>query len=56
MANKNNGHLYGLVPILFAVFLIFAVGMTLLASVQKTNTVTNASGGDQPMITTVPQK
>lgn len=55
MASNKNQHLFGLVPILFAVFLLFAVGMTLLATMQQTNTTTNAST-DQPMITTVPEK
>lgn len=53
MAKNSNNHLFGLVPILFAVFLLFAVGMTLLSAMQQTNSTTNASN-DQPMITTTP--
>lgn len=55
MANSNNNHLFGVTSILFAVFLIFALGMTILSSVQQTNSVTNASG-EQPVVTTMPQQ
>lgn len=55
MASGNNKHLFGLVPILFAVFLLFAMGLTILSATQQTNTVTNASE-ELPMVTTTPQQ
>ena len=55
MAITNNKHLFGLVPILFMVFIIFALGMTILSAIKQTNTVINASPIEEPLITSAPQ-
>ena len=55
MATNKNNHLFGLVPILFMVFIIFALGMTILSATKQTNTVINASNGEEPLITSSPQ-
>ena len=45
MAKYRGGQSFGILPILFATFLIFGVGTTILASLQRTNYYSQGSSG-----------